>query len=291
MAVEHDEAGTDPPVGATHVPWNLVVPTVDIHLVGYGNRLPNDFTLEMLAVLQRCKRIFGLPPLHAPDFNIPAMESLLPFYGTAKKRNQTYREMADHVLQAATADPPVALATYGSVMVGALPPHMILEEAPKHGLAVHVTNAVSCFDGIWADFNMEPFFGFEVWEATAFVQRKIEPNTSANLMLPQAPILDVAVGPDPDALTLEVTASIVRLRDHLLKFYPAEHEVHFVTTSAGGGPSLRASEIESVALRDLDHPGRSQGSTLVVPRGKSSGLRRADFASPALAKTRVAETT
>src|SRR6266540_7144097 len=100
--------------GEIDVPWNLVVPTVDVHLVGYGNRFPNDFTLEMLAVLQRCKRIFAVPPIHAPDFGIPEMESLMHLYGPDKPRTQTYAEMLQLVLAAATADPPVAFATYGS---------------------------------------------------------------------------------------------------------------------------------------------------------------------------------
>lgn len=99
------------------VPWNLVVPEVDVHLVGYGNRMPNDFTLEMLAVLQRCNRVFGLPPIHAPEFRIPEMTSLLPLYGITKRRTETYREMMETVLDAAASEPPVAFATYGSALV------------------------------------------------------------------------------------------------------------------------------------------------------------------------------
>jgi uncharacterized protein YabN with tetrapyrrole methylase and pyrophosphatase domain len=291
MEQQHNGAGTDRPLGAVDVPWNLVVPTVDIHLVGYGNRHPNDFTLEMLAVLQRCNRIFAAPPLHAPDFNIPPMESLLTFYGPNKKRIDTYREVAEHVLAAAATDAPVALATYGSVLCGALAPHIILEEAPKRGLTVHVTNAVSCFDGIWADFNMDPFYGFEVWEATAFVRREIQPNTSANLILPQTPVLDVTVGLDPEKWTMEVSSTIATLRDHLLKFYPPDHIVHYVATSAGAGPHLIASDVLSLPLRDLDHPGRHQGATLVVPRAKSLGSGKYDFDSPVLAQSSVGEST
>ncbi|MEA2623659.1 MAG: hypothetical protein QOH61_2569 [Chloroflexota bacterium] len=289
MEHAHNGEGTGRPVGEVDVPWNLVVPTVDIHLVGYGNRLPNDFTLELLGVLQRCRRIFGAPPIKAPEFNIPEMESLLTFYGAGKRRTDTYREIADHVLAAAAADPPVALATYGSVMVGSLAPHIILEEAPKRGLKVHVTNAVSCFDGLWADFNMEPFYGFEVWEATSFVNRGIEPNTSANLMLPQAPMLDVTVGVDPEALTMEVSSTVARLRDHLLKFYPPDHTVHFVATSSGAGDHLFASDIESLKLSDLDHPGRHQASTLVVPRGSDPGRGQFDFESATLTQTPIGE--
>ncbi|MGI9097800.1 MAG: SAM-dependent methyltransferase [Solirubrobacteraceae bacterium] len=263
--------------GAMEVPWNLVVPEVDIHLVGYGNRLPNDFTLELLAVLQRCKRIFGVPPVHAPSFKVPPMESLLHLYSPDRHRAETYRDMVETVLAAAAADPPVGFATYGSAMVGTYATHRILEVAPQRGLTVHVTNATSSFDGIWADFNIDPCRGFEIWEATMFLRLEIVPNTRAHLLLPQAPMLDVSVGIDLDKMQMQPSSTVPALRDRLLRFYPPDHEVHFDTTGSGAGPHLRAPDIETVALRDLDHPGRQQASTLIVPRLQRAEL---DFDRP-----------
>jgi uncharacterized protein YabN with tetrapyrrole methylase and pyrophosphatase domain len=263
------------------VPWNLVVPTVDVHLVGFGNRFPNDFTLEMLAVLKRCKRIFAAPPIHAPDFGIPEMESLLPLYGPDKSRVKTYAEMVERVFTAASTDPPVAFATYGSAMVGTVATHRILAEAAERGLTVHVTNAVSSFDGIWADFNIEPFYGFEIWEASAFARLEIVPNVWANLLLPQAPIFDMREGLDLTTMSLRTSSSVADLRDHLLHFYPADHMVHYVRSGAGAGPRLVAADVESMPLRDLDHPGRQVGSTLLVPRAKTEPRAKLDFARPA----------
>lgn len=34
---------------------------------------------------------------------------------------------------------------------------------------------------------IEPFYGFEIWEAAVFVNLAIEPDIRANLVLPQAP--------------------------------------------------------------------------------------------------------
>ena len=267
--------------GEIDVPWNLVVPEVDVHLVGYGNRFPNDFTLEMLAVLRRCKRIFGLPPIHAPEFGIPQMESLMDLYSAGKPRKKTYAEMLDLVLAAAAADPPVAIATYGSAMVGALVSHRLLEEVQRRGLTAHVTNAASSFDGIWADFNIEPFYGFEVWEATTFMRLGIEPNTRANLLLPQAPVLDVLDGLDPETMTMRTSTTVAALRDHLLRFYPPGHVVHYATTGAGAGPHLIGADVQSFPLSDLDNTGRQQMSTLFVPRA-AVGRAKLDFDSPAL---------
>lgn len=265
------------------VPWNLTVPEADIYLVGHGLRLPNDLTLEALAVIKRCKRVFGVPPLHAPEFGLPEMENLCEYYGTDKKRTRTYQEWFDLVLDAAATDAPVALVTGGSVMVGALTPHRILAEAPLRGLSVHVTNAVSCFDGIWADLNIEPFYGFSVWEATAFVKLGIAPDTSSVLMLPQAPLFEISTGPDISTNTIEASSTITKVRDQLLKFYPPDHEVHFVHTGTGTGTHALRARIETVRLGELDHPGGHVLSTLVVPRLVHS--ERLNFNRPAVRQT------
>ena len=244
---------------------DLHVPDADVYLVGYGNKVPNDFTLEMLAVLKRCRRVFGAPPVHAPQLGLPEMENLLLRYRPDTSRRETYGEWLELVLEAAAADPPVAFATYGSTMVGAFVAHRILEEAPPRGLTVHVTNAVSCFDGIWADFNVDPFYGFEIWEATAFVAQDVAPNTMAHLVLPQAPVFEVAEGPNMARLTMALSSTTSALRDHLLRFYPADHEVHYVRTGFGAGPGAMAPDVETVRLADLDHPGRNQAATLLVP--------------------------
>jgi uncharacterized protein YabN with tetrapyrrole methylase and pyrophosphatase domain len=249
------------PLGVVDVAWNITVPEVDVHLVGYGDRLPNDFTLETLAVLQRCKRVFGAPPIHAPEFNVPPMEHVLELDDSGRRTREAHEHVAEIVLAAAAVDPPVALATYGSPMVGTHAAHRILDLAPQHGLTVHVSNAVPSFDGLWADFNIEPFFGFEIWDATRFVDLAIQPSTQAHLLLAQAPGLHAANGPDDE------TAHRV-LRAHLLRFYAEEHEVHVVAARSPTGPHMLGEAAQTVPLRDLGQPGQTHRGALLVPRAQ-----------------------
>jgi uncharacterized protein YabN with tetrapyrrole methylase and pyrophosphatase domain len=237
------------------VTWRLDVPRADVHVVGYGNRMPNDFTLEMLAVLKRCRRVFGAPPVHAPQLGIAPMESLMALYEAGRPRAATYDAMAQTVLAAAATDAPVALATYGSAMVGMPVCHQLLEQASLHGLTAHVTRAPSALDGIWAQLGIDPLSGAEIWDATTFMQTAVKPNVRANLLLAQVALLEHS-GTDPP---------VVALRERLLGFYDADLDVHYVT-APGAAPFAPRADIETVALGELVSPGRLRLSTLLVPR-------------------------
>lgn len=247
-----------PSHGAIDVPWNLVVPEVDVHLVGYGDRPPNDFTLETLAVLKRCTRVFGLPPIVATAFGVPPMEDLREHCVPDRSARDAHEAMAEAVLVAAAMDPPVAIATYGSPMVGTYAAHRIIELAPQHGLTFHVTNAVPTFDRVWADLNIDPFVGLEIWEAAAFVADAVAPGARGHLLLVNTGQLD---GAD--------------LREHLLRFYAAEHEVVRLTAGAGAGPLVRGGRVQPIALGRLE-AGASAGSLLVPrPAGELFDFERA----------------
>jgi uncharacterized protein YabN with tetrapyrrole methylase and pyrophosphatase domain len=120
--------------------------------------------------------------------------------------------------------------------------HRLLDEGRRRGLTVHVANAVSALDGIWAQLSIDPFAGCQVRSASDLVQSDVVPDTRATLVLRAA------------------TANGGRLRDHLLRFYPARHIVHIATA----GPGLD-SVLTSVSLGELAAVTRVVGSTLVVP--------------------------
>lgn len=248
------DAESELPLGAVEVPHSVVVPQVDVHLVGYGNRLPNDFTLELLAVLQGCKRVFGAPPIHAPQFGIAPMQDLFDLQDRDLPEQQIDELIAERVLAAAAGDPPVAFATLGSPMVSSSVAHRILTLAAQRDLTVHVTNAVPSFDAIWADFNIEPFYGFEIWDAATFIRCEIQPSTRAHLLLSGAPADH---------------ASATILREKLLHSYRPEQEVHVVASPAGTGPHMLAQDIQTLALRDLG----------AQPADRSLLLARAERAS------------
>src|SRR5204862_4023891 len=127
--------------------------------------------------------VFGVPPIHAPQFSVPVMEPLVEDALAAADVG----ELAEVVL-AAASDPPVALAIAGSAVVGAAGlAHRVAALGAERGLTVHFTNAAPSFDAIWADCNVDPFFGCEIWDAATFVRRDIEAGAMAHMLLTDAP--------------------------------------------------------------------------------------------------------
>lgn len=258
MAGAEAGGGRDLPLGAIAVPWSVVVPEVDVHVVGYGTRLPNDFTLELLAVLRRCRRVFGDPPIRAAQFGIPEMEDLRALGDALEAAGDAVQRRAEVVLAAAAGGGPVALATAGSPLAGCAVAHRVVARAAELGLSVHVSHGVPPFDAVWADFNIEPFYGCEIWDAGTFLWRGIEPSTRTCLLLTGGSARDGRA-----------------LRSHLLRFYPSDHVVGVAPDGVGVGPHVLATGNERLALGDL----ADCHGTLVVPR--LGGDARTEFGAPA----------
>lgn len=239
------------------VPWQLSVPLADVYVVGYGNRLPNDFSLEMLAVLKRCGHVFGAPPIHAPDLGLAPMESLMAAYRSGRRRADVHDELAETVLAAAEHDAPVAFATYGSAMVGMPACHLLLARASRRGLSVHVTSAPSSLDGVWTQVGLDPLSGIEIWDATAFMDHAGEPDAGVSLLLAQVGLMELP----------GVSKPVAALRDRLLCSHDADHEVHFVTVPGAARHAPHA-DIETLRLGELERGGRKALSTLLIPGSK-----------------------
>jgi uncharacterized protein YabN with tetrapyrrole methylase and pyrophosphatase domain len=230
----------------------------DIYVVGYGHRVPDDLTLEGIGALRRSRHIFALPPLGQKELDLPHMIDLTSFYGPRRLRRDTYVDIVESVISAAREDPPVAFVTFGSPVVGVFPAHLFISAGPAHNLRVRVCSGVSFLEGIWTNLNIDPFDGFLVWNATAFLGLKAEPPTAAHLLLVQVPFINAVTGPPTGGWQ---PVDLRPLRDHLLKFYDERHQVSFVRVESNELPG----QVISLPLRDLA-TAPIDLSSLLVPR-------------------------
>jgi hypothetical protein len=239
----------------------------DVYLVGWGHRAPNDLTLETLALLRRVTAVFALPPLEGVDLGVGVVD-LRELATAGRARSDVWDAIAETVVTAATTRPPAAFATFGSAAVGTPVVSRVLEAAAAAGLQVHVSPAVSCLEAMWSAIRFDPFNGVLVCDAAAFLRGGWIPPTAVDMLLTQAPALDLTTVP---ASGEELAAiDLAPLRNHLLRFYPAGHEVVFVQVASHAVPA----RVNRLALGELG-PSPGDLSTLLVPRlhgGRSSAF-------------------
>jgi hypothetical protein len=247
-----------PVLSATTEPVpQILLPDADIYLVGGGMRLPNDLTLEGLAALRRCHRVFGDPAIDLTGYGVPEMVDLGILYRADLEWGETYRAMVDTVLRSAADRSPVAYFTYGSPVVGFPPAHLLLRQEPRHRFHVHVSHAASFLDAIWAELHADPFRGAQIWSAQRFLDNCVEPYLYAPLILAQATAVGIRRQP-----TERQARDLVALRDYLLRFYAAGHVVLFVWSDSFAGPAVQHwTRLDQLAQAPLDAP----APTLVIP--------------------------
>ncbi len=239
---------------------------VDIYIVGLGVLNVDQITRETERAIRRSNEVLYVDTgVATPAY----LESLCPrvtslfesSYEEAAHRVNAYHHMAARVLDAAMDHPPVTFAMHGHPTVGVYAPFLIRDMARVLDLEVQVLPGISAMDSLCAELMVDPCVaGLQMYEATDLLLRR-------RPLLPDVPALIWQIGCVETSLhTMRVSRPIrfERLRSHLLRFYPSEHEV--IAAYATSHP-LMPSTLYRFALRDicehahLLHP----GFTLFVP--------------------------
>src|SRR5262249_34077610 len=139
----------------------------DVYACGLGLNVPNDLTLETVAILLRASSIYALPAVDlariVPDIPVRDLSS---FYCETTIRTTPYNDMADEIVSAACENSPVVFITYGHPSVGTTVTNRLAVKCTKAGLKLRTTNAPCSIEAVCAIMGIEPFDGIQVWDAT-----------------------------------------------------------------------------------------------------------------------------
>ncbi len=203
----------------------------DIGVVGLGIVGTHQITREVEEVLRNCRKTFvigsGYGITEYLDELCPEVASLAELYQPGKSRMPVYRKMAAEVIAAALEEPPVCLAAYGHPYVYCYPTTLIQYAAPLLDLHVEVFPGISAFDTLLVDLETDlAFDGVQMYEATDLLLRQRPIQDDVTCVIWQATIVGDPTYPNkpPTAKDFEP------LRDYLLRFYPADHEITLVMT-------------------------------------------------------------
>jgi len=212
----------------------------DIGIVGTGIVGAHQLTREAIEVISRSNHTFVV----ASGYGIvdyirtlcPKVTDLSEFYEPGRSRLPTYHRMAAAVVAAAMEEPPVCFASYGHPWVYCLPTTLITKAGPLLGLHVEVFAGVSSLDTLLVDLGADiAFSGLQMYEATDLLLRRRPLQSDVACIVWQPTVSGDPTTPDRPY----PSAQFEPLRDHLLRFYPADHEVKLVTSK--NHPMLRSS--------------------------------------------------
>ncbi len=206
----------------------------DILICGLGVLNVDHVTLETERALRSVRHVLYVDTgLATPPYLQELCPRVTPLfdqsYTDGENRLNAYHHMAATVIEAALEEPPVAFAMQGHPIVGAYAPVLIRDAAALLDLRVKVLPGISSLACLFAELMLDPcVHGLQQYEATDLLLRR-------RPLLPDVPAVIWQIGNLETRLHTTRRSRperFERFRDHLLRFYPPEHEVAAVHAAA-----------------------------------------------------------
>lgn len=242
----------------------------DIYLLGTGIMSVWHLTREAEACMSESSQVFLVDPGFGVAEHIaklgPKVHNLLDEYKDGSSRLDTYRSMAAKVVAAAMDSPPVSLAVYGHPTLFVYPSTLIRRAAKYLGLRVHTAAAVSSFDTMLIDLDLDPGMnGLQIYDANAVLveRRKLDPEVPCLLL--QVDAVESAF----HTVAPSRPSRFRRLQEHLLLFYPPDHVVTNVRSASFPifEPELIRFEVQNLGNEFAD---KRLGGTVYLPPARHS---------------------
>lgn len=230
------------------LPIKAMPSATDLYLLGSGIRGTLNLTLETIQALQSCRVVFVLHDdlsVH-DDIRVycPDVRDLVELYRGETVRADVYRSITNLLIEEALQAPGVAFLVHGHPLFLVSATEYTLEAARSNNLRVRVLPAVSSFDTILCDLEVDYGYGLQMYDATSMIRHAWKPNPSLPMLIFQlaTTLNDKIVLTEPDPGVLD---SLVA---YLAQTYPLDHTCIIVHSSAH---LLESPNKLSVSLGDL----------------------------------------
>ncbi len=238
------------------------MPPVRLSLVGTGIRAGLQVTPEARQRISSADEVFYLVTEPATvklieDLNANA-NSLADLYQPGKPRRDTYREMAETILDPLRDGKEVCAAFYGHPSILTDPARIAMQTAQDEGYETTMLPGISAEDCLFADLGIDPIkHGCQSYLAADFLLRPRQFDIGTQLILWQ--ITTIGEPSLPETTNNPGLSILVeRLADH----YGPDHEVIVYTASAF---AIGKASIDHVRLADLPSADIPLLATLYVP--------------------------
>ena len=251
----------------------------DLYIVGLGIVSVRQVTREAESAMRRSNEILYVSDAigihgYLQELCEKVTEVYVSILREGEERLSKYNRIAAMVIEAALDHPPVSFAVSGHPLVFVYPSQQILAVADDLGLRVKVLPGISSFDSMIVDLQLDPGTrGVQMFETTALLLQQ-------RPLYPDVPCFLWQIGSVETRLFTRAPSlpgRFVRLQNHLLKYYPADHKVKIVYSSSHplAAPSTLEFRIDEMHLHAAHiHP----GATLYLPPAAPAEVKDTELA-------------
>ena len=157
-------------------------------VVGTGIRATGQLTIETIAWMRAADKVVYVVSDPVAEEVIKSLnphgaESLMPFYGENKLRNETYGQIVEKVMGYLRDGLRVCYAAYGHPGVLAVSTHEVIRRARAEGMKARMFPAISAEDCLFADLGVDQVGGCMSYEATDFLLNTRAVDPASHLVL------------------------------------------------------------------------------------------------------------
>jgi hypothetical protein len=194
-------------------------------VVGIGLMLGRHVTVETVDAIRRAQHVFHLLTNPAAEVWVqrlnPRTTALGDCFKEGKRRDRSYAEMAQRIVDAVRGGEQVCAVFYGHPGVLVSPAHQAVVRARRGGYPARMLPGISAEDCLFADLAIDPRgLGWQSFEASDFLLRRRRFDPTVALILWQVGLLgEASVKPRMQARPERLRV----LADRLAPHYPARH--------------------------------------------------------------------
>lgn len=200
------------------------MPTIDIYLLGSGIHGQLHFSIETIQALSSSRVVFVLHDdlsIHnyIRKFYCNDVRDLAVLYKDKVVRADVYHDISKLLVEEALNEPKVSLLVHGHPLFLVSAAEYTLALAQSKSLEVSILPAISSFDTILCDLQIDYGYGLQMFDASTLIQRKWMFNSALPML-----IFQLATTLNENIIFNEPQSSVLSpLVDFLLKKYPPEH--------------------------------------------------------------------
>ena len=196
----------------------------DLYLLGSGIRGTLQLTEETRQALSVCRLIYVLhndEQVHRDLSRYAEVRFFAELYDSADERPPVYRRMSEILVEEASRAPGVAFVVHGHPLFLVSATEHTIELARSRGLKVSLVPAVSSFDTLLCDLELDLGYALQMYDSSTLIQHRHGLDPRVPLLIFQlATTLSSSVTRGP------VSGRVLRpLSDYLYfcRFYPGGH--------------------------------------------------------------------